>query len=167
MSLMPPNILLLSIHHKYASMIFEGDKRVELRRVRPRHLNKGDFLLVYVTSPEQALVGFIEVEKVVEMVPAKLWQIVKNEAGITYQEFNKYYANSTTGFAIFLKEPFKFNKPIELEQLRKIWSNFQPPQCYKYLKDREVSLVESMTHHKISTISEKSKYYQTELLLKK
>ncbi|NET55529.1 MAG: ASCH domain-containing protein [Symploca sp. SIO2E6] len=164
---MSPNFLLLSIHHKYASMIFEGAKRVELRRVRPRHLNNGDFLLVYVTSPKQALVGLIEVEKVVEMVPEELWKFVKDKAGITYTEFNKYYENSATGFAIFLKEPSKFNKPIKLEQLRKNWSNFQPPQCYKYLKDGEVSIIESMTHHKVLLVSEKPKYHQTELLLEK
>ncbi|NES25175.1 MAG: ASCH domain-containing protein [Symploca sp. SIO3E6] len=148
-------------------MIFEGDKRVELRRVRPRHLNHGDFILVYVTSPEQALVGWIEVEKVVEMVPDKLWQVVKDEAGVTYQEFNDYYENSATAFAIFLKETFKFDKPIKLEKLRKNWSNFQPPQCYKYLKAVEVDIVESMTRYKISSISEKPKYCQTELLLEK
>jgi len=164
MSLMSQNILLLSIHHKYASMIFEGDKRVELRRVRPRHLNHGDFILVYVTSPQQALVGWIEVEKVVEMVPDKLWKIVKDKAGITDQEFNNYYENSATAFAIFLKKTFKFDKPIKLEQLRKSWSNFQPPQCYKYLKEVEINLVKSMTDNKVFNISEEPKYFQTELL---
>ncbi|NEP14269.1 MAG: ASCH domain-containing protein [Symploca sp. SIO2C1] len=146
-------------------MIFEGDKRVELRRVRPRHLNSGDLLLVYVTSPEQALVGLIEVEKVIEMVPEQLWQVVKDKAGITYAEFHKYYEKSATGFAIFLKETSKFNEPIKLKQLRENWSNFQPPQCYKYLKDGEVNLVNSMTHDEILSFSKKSKYYQTELLL--
>ena len=59
MSLMSPNVLLLSIHHKYTNMIFDGNKRVELRRVRPRHLNEGDLILVYATSPEKALLGVL------------------------------------------------------------------------------------------------------------
>lgn len=111
---MSPNILLLSIQQKYASMIFDGDKQVELRRVRPRHLNDGDLILVYVTSPEQALVGLLEVEKVVEMVPEKLWEIVKDKAGITYETFQKYYENSSIGFAIFLRETFRFTSQLSL-----------------------------------------------------
>lgn len=164
MSLMSPNILLLSIQHKYASMIFEGDKRVELRRVRPRHLKNGDLILVYATSPEQALVGVLEVEKVVEMFPDELWQIVKDKAGITHDLFCKYYKNSSIGFAIFLKNPFSFEFPIKLEQLRKEWSNFRPPQCYHYLKDKEFNIVQSMVENDISSILEKSKNYQTELV---
>lgn len=163
MSLMSPNILLLSIRHKYANMIFEGGKQVELRRVRPRHLENGDLILVYVTSPEQALVGVLEVEKVIEMSPDELWQIVKDKAGITHEHFHEYYKNSSTGFAIFLKKAFSFESPIKLEQLRKEWSSFRPPQCYHYLKDREFSIVQSMAKSDILSLSEKSKVYQSEL----
>lgn len=160
---MSPNILLLSIQHKYASMIFEGGKQVELRRVRPRHLANGDLILVYVTSPEQALVGVLEVEKVIEMSPDELWQIVKDKAGITHESFHEYYRNSSTGFAIFLKKASSFESPIKLDQLRKEWSNFRPPQCYHYLKDREFSIVQSMAKSDILSFSEKPKIYQTEL----
>ncbi len=41
---MPSNILLLSIRPKYAKKIFEGNKKVELRRVRTR-LDKGDLVV--------------------------------------------------------------------------------------------------------------------------
>lgn len=160
---MSPNILLLSIQQKYAAMIFEGNKQVELRRVRPRHLKNGDLILVYVTSPKQALVGVVEVEKVVEMSPDKLWQIVEGKAGITHENFCKYYTDSSTGFAIFLRKTFSFDSPIKLEQIRKKWSNFRPPQCYHYLKDREFRIVQSMASSDILSLSEKSKTYQAEL----
>ncbi|MGG6237777.1 ASCH domain-containing protein [Nodosilinea sp. AN01ver1] len=163
---MSPNILLLSIHHQYANMIFEGDKQVELRRVRPRHLHNGDLILVYVTSPEQALVGVIEVEKVIEMSPADLWMVVKRKAGITYEDFHQYYKNSKTGFAIFLKKTFSFDCPIGLEQLRKEWSDFRPPQCYHYLKERELKIIQSMAEKDILSLSEKPKFYQSELALR-
>jgi predicted transcriptional regulator len=166
MSLMSPNILLLSIHHKYASMIFDGDKQVELRRVRPRHLKKGDLIVVYVTSPKQALVGAIEVEKVVEMSPNDLWEIVENKAGITQKNFQKYFENSSIGFAIFLKRRISFDAPIKLEQIRKQWSSFRPPQCYYYLKAEEFSIVQSMTDKDILAISETPKIYQIELTLR-
>jgi predicted transcriptional regulator len=164
MNLMSPNILLLSIQHKYASMIFDGNKQVELRRVRPRHLNEGDLILVYAKSPEQALVGVLEVEKVVEKVPEELWQMVKEKAGITYENFQRYYENSSTGFAIFLRKTLCFDSPIKLERLREEWSGFRPPQCYRYLKDKEIDLVQSITQYNILSISDKPKTYQIELL---
>ncbi|MFM6566095.1 MAG: ASCH domain-containing protein [Dolichospermum sp.] len=164
MSLMSPNVLLLSIHHKYTNMIFDGNKRVELRRVRPRHLNEGDLILVYATSPEKALLGVLEVEKVVEMSPKKLWRIVKDKAGINYETFQKYYENSPNAFAIFFKKPFSFDTPITLEELREEWSDFRPPQCYYYLKEMEINLVKTMTKCDILGLSEKFKIYQPELL---
>ncbi len=164
MSSMSPNILLISIHQKYATMIFNGDKQVELRRVRPRYLNEGDLILVYVTSPQQELVGLLEVEKVVEMPPNKLWKTVQDKAGISYPCFQKYYEKSLIGFAIFLKKPFSFKTPIKLEELRREWSDFRPPQCYHYLKDTEINLIKSMTDWDMIKLSDKSQVYQTELL---
>ncbi|MBD2776957.1 ASCH domain-containing protein [Iningainema tapete] len=164
---MSPNILLLSIQHQYASMIFDGDKQVELRRVRPRHLREGDLILVYVTSPEKALFGVLEVEKVVEMVPEKLWQLVEDKAGISYESFQKYYENASVGFAIFLGKTFSFDSPIKLERLREKWVDFRPPQCYRYLKDKELNLVQSIAQHDILSLSNKPKAYQIELLPQK
>nr|WP_279239826.1 ASCH domain-containing protein [Scytonema sp. UIC 10036] len=161
---MSPNILLLSIQHKYASMIFDGHKRVELRRVRPRYLDEGDLILVYVTSPEKALFGVLEVEKVVEMAPEHLWQIVQDKAGISYENFHKYYENASIGFAIFLRNARSFDSPIKLERLREEWVDFRPPQCYRYLKDREINLVQSIAQHDILSLSAKSRAYQIELL---
>lgn len=164
MSLTSPNILLLSIHQKYVNKIFCGDKTVELRRVKPRYLQEGDLILVYATSPEKALVGVIEVEKVIEMDLDKLWKSVKSHAGINYQEFQEYYNNLSSGCAIFLKQPHSFNHPIKLEMLQQKWSQFRPPQSYRYLKEQEVKVVSEMTHYDILAFSEKQKHYQTELL---
>ncbi len=167
MSIISPNILLLSIHQKYARLIFEGDKTVELRRVRPRYLNEGDLILVYVKSPREALVGVLEVEKVVEMSPDNLWKIVEDKAGIDYKEFQEYYQKSSVGFAIFLRNYHSFDNPVKLTQLKEEWSDFRPPQCYKYLKEKEIFMLEKITNFDILSISEKHKIYQTELLDKK
>ncbi|WP_427160339.1 ASCH domain-containing protein [Aliinostoc sp. HNIBRCY26] len=164
MTLMSPNILLLSIQQKYANMIFDGDKQVELRRVRPRHLKEGDLIIVYVTSPKQALVGVIEVEKVVDKSPTELWNIVGDKAGVAYDYFQKYYRNSSIGYAIFFRRKFSFDSPIKLEHLREKWSDFRPPQCYHYLKDKEIDFIQSIAKQDILSFSENPKIYQTELL---
>jgi predicted transcriptional regulator len=75
---MPINILLISIKPEYANKIFEGSKTVELRRVRPR-LREDDIVIVYASCPEKALVGWFEVEDIIEEHPNKLWNKVENK----------------------------------------------------------------------------------------
>jgi predicted transcriptional regulator len=54
------NILLLSIRPEYANKIFDRTKTVELRRVRPRLLNEGDRVVVYVSSPGTSCSWFFQ-----------------------------------------------------------------------------------------------------------
>lgn len=147
---MPENILILSIKPKYAEMILSGKKKVELRRVRTR-LKNGDLVLVYVTSPTKALVATFEVDNIIQneiqATPKDIndfWKIIKNIAGISCNEYNKYYHTASTIVAIFIKNVNKLHHPIELETLRTKIPRFHPPQCYRYLKHSEFQLFESL-----------------------
>ncbi len=156
---MPSNILLLSIRPEYANKIFEGKKKVELRRVRTR-LNSGDLVIVYVSSPEKALVGSFEVERVitVENLPKELnnlWKQVKEQAGIKRKQFDEYYEGASVGVGIFLKNIQIFPQRLELESLRKQLPNIRPPQSYRYLTPIEVNHVEFIVQCKIASTTEK------------
>ncbi|MDM8558083.1 hypothetical protein [Candidatus Parabeggiatoa sp. HSG14] len=83
--------------------IFERTKTVELRRVRPKLLEKGDLVLLYVSSPVQALASAFKVDKIIEKPLKNLWRVVRKKAGITRQEFDNYYDGVSVGVAIFLK----------------------------------------------------------------
>jgi len=139
---MPANILLLSIKPEYASKIFSGEKTVELRRVRTR-LTQDDIVLVYVSSPTKALVGLFEVEKIIqEKIELQqdiknYWNLVYEKAGISSQDFEKYYQGASFFVGIFLRNPKKFDVSINLENLRKQIPEFTPPQSYRYLKQLE------------------------------
>lgn len=85
-----PNILLLSIRPEYAAKIFNHTKTVELRRVRPRLLNEGDRVVVYVSSPEKAVVGSFKVDNIVEKPVTELWEEVEKLAGISHEDFYDY-----------------------------------------------------------------------------
>ncbi|PZV06030.1 MAG: hypothetical protein DCF32_10435 [Leptolyngbya sp.] len=162
---MSPSIALLSIQHEYSDMIFEGVKQVELRRVRPRSLGGGDLIIVYATSPQKEVVGIVEVDRVVENTPDKLWEIVKDKAGISYQDFLNYFLDSSIGFGIFIRKVHKFKKPLSLTSLKERWKDFHPPQCYKYLSDNELSLFEDMTRFNIVGFSDKPiGYFQPEIV---
>jgi predicted transcriptional regulator len=129
--------LLLSIRPQYANKIFGGTKTVELRRIFPRAAQV-DTILVYITSPVKALAGIIEVERVVMQHPPALWRLVKDRAGVTYKEFEAYYAGASLGYGIFFRETWEFPEPIHLDKLREKWAGFWPPQMYHYLTDEQV-----------------------------
>ena len=166
---MPDNILLLSIKPEYADKIFDGAKTVELRRVRTR-LKEEDLVLVYVSSPEKALVGYFEVESVIIFnLPEDLnnfWKRVQEKAGIEQSQFYKYYKGASVGVAIFLKNPHVFPKSLKLESLRKELPNIRPPQSYRYLTKKEVNHVEKIIQHKIISNSNNSnrKKYEKQII---
>ncbi|MGC1219232.1 MAG: ASCH domain-containing protein [Phormidesmis sp.] len=149
---MTVKILLLSIRPKYASKIFEGIKDVELRRTRPR-LIRGDLVIVYASSPTKALVGVFEVREVIQKPLMELWNDVKGRACVSYNEFRTYYKGLSIGCGIILTKTHYFEKPVELDCLRKEWDNFRPPQSYRYLKPNEIELVQDIAEFDIGEIS--------------
>lgn len=144
---MSKNILLISIRPQYAKKILEGKKTVELRKVRTR-LTQGDLVLVYVSSPEKALVGWFEVEKIIteelSQGKHKFWELVKDQAGITKTEFNNYYRGSSLGVAIFFEKIEIFNKEIKLQRLQRKLPQIKPPQSYRYMNEYEFETVKSL-----------------------
>lgn len=135
------NILLLSIRPEHAKKIFNGTKKVELRRIKPRRIDVGCKVLVYVSSPVKALVGYFEIEQIIEELPNKLWGRVQYEAGLDREQFDNYYNGASIGIGIYLQKIRRFSQPLDLSQIRKLWKNFYPPQCYRYLKPEEVNLI--------------------------
>jgi len=160
---MSNNTLLLSIKPEYANKIFDGTKRVELRRVRPR-VRKGDLVFVYVSSPVKALLGAFEVECVEEAFPHDLWNKVKCSAGISREQFDGYYAGSSLGFGIILKNYWSLSKPIDLIGLKSIWSGFHPPQSYRYLTLSEIDILSKEIKNKCAQFSSILKSYYKNIL---
>lgn len=140
MNIMNNKTLLLSIRPKYATKIFDGQKKVELRKVRPK-LFPGDIVLVYVSSPIKELQGTFVVDRIREATPEELWNEVKNIAGVSKQEFDDYYSESEKSYGIFLRTPQTLVNPISLPDLRKLWKNFHPPQSYRYLSNLELNMI--------------------------
>lgn len=137
---MPDNPILLSVRPQYAEKIFEGSKTVELRRVRPKYINKGTLVLIYVSSPVKSLSGAFKIDRIVEKTPSKLWGMVHKKAGVTRKEFNAYYKGVSIGIGIFFSEFFPLSKPIELQDLKQKTSAFHPPQGFRYATPSDLAL---------------------------
>ena len=147
------NFLLISIKPEYAQKILDGEKTVELRKTRTR-LKPGDIVLVYVSSPQQVIAGFFEVESVeiFENLPKQknnFWDKIKNKAHIKEKDFNDYYKRASIGVAIFITKVHKFDNTAKLIKLKQKIKNFTPPQSYRYLKPKEIEILESIVKEKI------------------
>ena len=146
---MSKQVMLISIKPKYITQIFSGEKTVELRRVKTK-LKSGDLVIVYATSPEKALVGFFEVNKVLtEDNLDSFWDKVKNKACVARETFQDYYRGASLGIGIFIKNPHQFSKPVSLKTLKSNIPGFHPPQNYHYLNDEKVNILESLTGESI------------------
>jgi predicted transcriptional regulator len=125
-------VILLSIRPRFATMILEGTKTVELRRTRPG-VTEGDILLIYVSSPTKHIAGYSFINDVIFGSPRQIWTSVKAEAGISWSEYHHYFTGVDTAYAIRLRCIRPLSRPIELEAIRKAWPGFVPPQVYRYV----------------------------------
>ena len=124
--------VLLSIQPTFANKIFNGTKKVELRRSFP-HSYEDKIVILYVSTPVKEIVGGFHISHIVKENLANLWEKVKNKAGITEEEFNNYYDGVDIGYGIFINKVWKYEEPHTLDFLRDSISNFSPPQNFRYL----------------------------------
>lgn len=130
--------ILLSIQPYFANKIFEGTKRVELRRSVPKY-HKDQIVILYVSTPVKAIVGGFQFSHIVEENLSKLWDSVKDIAGVTFEQFSNYYSGANNGYGIFIRRVWKYSTPLSLELLRNSLSNFSPPQNFRYLHSSQAA----------------------------
>ena len=133
-------MLLLSIKPKYVEKILSGDKRVELRRRKPRS-QPGDWLAIYESAPTMALVAVTQITEVRANSPQYLWRSVGPISGVTKKEFDDYFTGTDQAVGIMIEVPTELHSPIPLSDLRTAWPRFNPPQGFLYLSDEQQRFV--------------------------
>jgi len=129
---------LFSIKEKYSNKIYSKEKLVEFRRQNV-NVDKGEFCLIYTSSPIKKITGYFIVKEKIRTTIQKLWELTKELAGIPYEEFKEYFKECKLGTAIVFKRIQKFSREFSLEDLRKE-VNFRPPQSYCNLNDLLIRL---------------------------
>lgn len=120
--------VILSIKPEFVEKILKGEKKFEFRRqIFKKDVDK---VIVYASSPVKALIGEFTIDEIIENKLDLLWELTKKDAGITKEFFYKYFKNKNTGYAIKIKNFFKYEHPINLNSFGIIY----PPQSYLYLK---------------------------------
>ena len=134
------NILLISVKPRYSALMFAGEKRTELRRVKPR-VGFGDIVLVYESSPTMAMVGYVVVDSLSQGSPDGLWKTIGHESGIRKCEFNQYFKGADTAYGINFSTIHRLSSPVTLPELRLSINHFKPPQSYHYISAENALLL--------------------------
>lgn len=129
--------LLVSIHPRYGEMVRSGEKRAELRRVRPS-VARGDSIVFYETSPTCAIVAQAIVCGVVVARPNALWSLVREQCCLSRAQFAEYFRGCDVGYAIRFRSVSVLEEPIDLSRIRQAVPRFAPPQSYHYLRQDRV-----------------------------
>lgn len=133
-------MILMSIRTGYAGQIFKGTKRVELRRRCPK-ASPGDSVAIYCPMPQMELVGIATIGHIVVEKPAVLWKSVQDVCGISKADYLNYFIGAKQAVGLFLHSPTLLSSPLPLSRLREAWTNFQPPQEFRYLDDEQERFV--------------------------
>lgn len=120
--------VLLSIKPEFATKIFDGLKKYEYRRVifKNKNVNK---VIVYASSPARLIIGEFEIEDIIHDELPVLWAKTKSHAGISERRFSEYFADKSEGYAIKVKTPKRYERPLPLNSV----TLSPPPQSFVYL----------------------------------
>jgi predicted transcriptional regulator len=130
--------LFLSIRPRFAEMLLDGTKSVELRRVRP-NVAIGSMVLLYASSPDRELVGRAEVANVQVDGLEAIWRRHGGATGLDRSEYNAYFVGTDQAVAISLRRIRRLDEPRPLGELRRRLTDFRPPQSYRYLDAIQVA----------------------------
>ena len=142
--------LLLSLKPRYANLVFDGLKKVELRRRSPKNLEGRD-VFVYVTNPDRILRGGFKVGNVWIGSPEEIWEIVSESAGLDKLDFDAYYAGRDVAYAFEIVEPLEYKNPLTLDALKRMFRDFVVPQSWRYVKPEEYRAFRDMMQANAAT----------------
>lgn len=137
--------ILLSVKPKFANLIVEGSKLVELRRTIPAQAV--GTIAIYSSSPVQSIVALADVKETIKANPSSLWEISKgNGGGLTKAELIAYFKSKKIGFALMLMNVRVYSKPVDPA---KIFRPFLAPQSFRYLTQIELKKLEQLLERRV------------------
>ena len=122
-------IIMISTTPEQAEAILTNPKKnVFFYKVTPA--NKVKRVLVYATSPVQAVVGEFDLERIHIVALSTAWVQHGSASSLTRKEYEKYFEGHKKAHAMIAKETFKYSKPKNLES----FGMKKGPSGFQYLK---------------------------------
>ena len=119
---------LMSIRPKFARAILDGSKTVEFRkRALAQDVQR---VVIYTTSPVQAVVGEFMIGAQVVASPTALWRRFSKVAGIDRAAFFRYFDGTTDAVGIMIESVVEYKTPRSLDEVE---PGARPPQSFMYI----------------------------------
>lgn len=125
--------ILLSIKPTYAESILSGRKRFEFRK----RLSKSniDKIYLYASAPVKRIVGEVQVISKISLGKPELWTLAREYAGISKDEYIRYFQNSFGACAYKLGYSHRYSRDISLQDI----GVKHAPQSYIYLNSKQLT----------------------------
>ena len=106
--------IIVSIHPEHVKNIINGTKKFEYRtKVAKSDVKK---IIIYETAPIKRVVAEAEIIEVLMMKPEDLWEVTKEQSGISKSFFDSYFENRDVAYAYKLGEVKVYEQPKTLEE---------------------------------------------------
>ena len=126
--------IVISVQRKFVERILAGNKAAELRRRAPR-IQPGCRVWIYTKAPEAMISVCVTVDRVVKGTPREIWQRHQATLGVSFDEFEAYFADTDSACAIFFKQVEDVSPGVALSEIRSRSKGFHPPQFFKRLEE--------------------------------
>lgn len=126
--------IILSIHPKWAKLIYEGKKTIEWRKTLPKKIKKGDKVFLYETSPVFKITGYVDFnfadiyDKNDDDVKWIRKDFVEDKGCVTLDRLNQYQGQSSQVYGWRVSLPCKFSTPKTLAD----FGLKRAPQSWQY-----------------------------------
>lgn len=129
---------LFSIKPIYAYRIFTGVKKYELRRYVGFEIEHGDEIILYVSGRVKSIMGEFTAGRVIKGAPEEVWKKLSRipNTGVGEGDY-KYIKGSRQAMAIEVLNPLVYPSPVELNTLRRILPDFNPPLSMRMLDEND------------------------------
>lgn len=134
--------VLVSIRPEYASKIMNGQKTVELRRRFPETTAVGATILIYSSSPVQAIVGYATIKDVLHLPVKNIWRDYSEAACINKADFDAYFTGLTKGYVIILTDVKSLLNQLRAIDLQEEFG-FVAPQSFRYVDSEYDALLKN------------------------
>lgn len=129
---LPMRDTLISIKPDFVAKILSKKKTVELRR-KPFPCEENSRIWIYSTVPDKCVKATAKASKISKGTPAEIWKKFGTRAGISKEDYDKYFFESEDAYAIELTDVKELPKTIKLDQIQKWIPDFTAPQFFRYL----------------------------------
>lgn len=127
-------VAILSIKPEYTKKILLHEKTIELRK-STFGLQKGDFIIVYTSAPNQCIELWFRIKKVEVSGVKDLWNKYNDELGINHEEYLSYFNGCKKVTGLHIGDLNQLDPVIPLKKIQQLVPDFVPPQGIIWIKN--------------------------------